>query len=149
MMSEKLFLTILMSVLTKPAIQDWKKRRLRERELLIYSYAGILTAFIRAAWLGEILNWTDAMILTVLLLLLHRFGKGQIGEGDIWVLGGLPLFADGKNMWEILIHSSILLLAASAASYIEERDKTAGLPFVLFLWCGILIALGGKLIGYN
>ncbi len=147
MTSEKTILTVLLIVLAKPALQDWKKRRLRERELLIYSYTGILTSFLRAVWLGEILNWTDAVILTIILLLLYFLGKGQIGEGDIWVLGGLPLLADGKNMWEILIHTSVLLLAASAASYAEERDKTEGLPFVLFLWAGILITWGGKWLG--
>lgn len=143
----KAFSALLVLVLAEPALRDLKTYRVRERGLLVYSYVGILTAFIRTVWLGDIMSWPDAMLLTGILLLLYFFGKGQIGEADIWVLGGLPLYTEGGIMWEILAHASVLLLAASIASYAEERNKKTGLPFIPFLWAGMLITWGGEWIG--
>ena len=131
----------LISILMWLALEDIQSCRLKNRTLLLFSILGVIAAGVRWGIYGEITNFVDFAALGLLLGIMQKISKGQIGTGDIWVLAGLPLYIEETAMWESIWVSLLLMAVTAIIIYAEERNKKAGIPYIPFLCAGVIITM--------
>ena len=132
-------LAVILGVL---AAEDLRKHSLKGSTLVIYSALGMLTALLRAMGKGSELPLLDAVFMMALLLLIRAILKGHVGTGDLWILAGLPLYLKSHEIWEVLFWGILCMLPPALMQWMEEKDGRGGLPFVPFLWAGVMILIG-------
>ncbi len=130
---------IFLGILSRMAWEDGRKNVIRSSTLWIYSVVGIVTAAIRQIWMQESLPWMDMAILAFLLCFLKKVMPQGMGEGDIWTLMVLPMYVTAAQMWEGILYSMFLMIPIAAWQYWRKKDKTAGIPYLPFLWMGMML----------
>ena len=129
------------------AWEDGRQNVIRSSTLWIYSMVGIVTAAIRQIWMQESLPWMDMAVLTGLLCFLRKVMPQGMGEGDIWALMVLPMYVAAAQMWEGILYSMFLMIPIAAWQYWRKKDKTAEIPYLPFLWMGMMLAGRNMLYG--
>ncbi len=138
---------IFLGILSRMAWEDGRKNVIRSSTLWIYSVVGIVTAAIRQIWMQESLPWMDMAILAFLLCFLKKVMPQGMGEGDIWTLMVLPMYVTAAQMWEGILYSMFLMIPIAAWQYWRKKDKTAGIPYLPFLWMGMMLVGRNMLYG--
>lgn len=138
---------IFLGILSRMAWEDGRKNVIRSSTLWIYSVVGIVTAAIRQIWMQESLPWMDMATLAFLLCFLKKVMPQGMGEGDIWTLMVLPMYVTAAQMWEGILHSMFLMIPIAAWQYWRKKDKTAGIPYLPFLWMGMMLVGRNMLYG--
>ncbi|MFR8089299.1 MAG: prepilin peptidase [Lachnospirales bacterium] len=138
---------IFLGILSRMAWEDGRQNVIRSSTLWIYSMVGIVTAAIRQIWMQEPLPWMDMTVLAGLLCFLRKVMPQGMGEGDIWALMVLPMYVAAAQMWEGILYSMFLMIPIAAWQYWRKKDKTAEIPYLPFLWMGMMLAGRNMLYG--
>ena len=125
------------------AREDGIRHAMKARSLTAYTLLGLFTAMARWVSAPASLTVLDAVLLEILILLIYKAARSQVGSGDLWVLAGLPLFLDGGMIWGCLLAGFLLMGAVALTVWLRKKDRTVGIPFVPFLWAGLTIMMGG------
>ncbi len=123
--------------------EDGARHSMKARSLAAYTLLGVFTAMARWVTAPASLTLLDTVLLEILIVLVHKTCRSQVGSGDLWVLAGLPLYLDGGMIWGCLLTGFLLMGAAATVIWVRKRDRTAGIPLVPFLWAGLTIMIGG------
>ena len=89
----------------------------------------------------------DMATLAFLLCFLKKVMPQGMGEGDIWTLMVLPMYVTAAQMWEGILYSMFLMIPIAAWQYWRKKDKTAGIPYLPFLWMGMMLVGRNMLYG--
>lgn len=141
----KIFIIVLLIV---GSIYDCKYLSL-PKWLLLMSLLGSCGAIICKFWTGEA-YWgrvIGAMIPGIIMLLLSRLAKEQIGRGDGLILLGMGGCMDYIEVMYSFWLALLLVFLVSAVLVVFKGVKyNIKLPFVPFLAMSSILVLGGELL---
>lgn len=119
------------------AIIDIKRKEVSVKILIIFGVVGLALYIIgRPISLVEEIG---GILIGALILLLYHVTKGEIGEGDGWLLIVTGIFLGIGRNFELLM--SGLLLAAVCSLFLilfKKADKKKEIPFIPFLFLGYM-----------
>lgn len=131
----------LISCLLKLSAEDLKQKYLNQNTLLIYTAVGLAAAFLRFRHI-DLLEILDYGVWGLALVFIRQKLISEIGEGDLWVLAGLPLFLPAISMWETILCSFFLMFPIAGCVFAKEKNKKIDLPYLPALCGGTIMTLG-------
>jgi leader peptidase (prepilin peptidase)/N-methyltransferase len=119
------------------AIIDIKRKEVSIKILIVFGVVGLIFYIIGQPI--SLLEEVGGVVIGVLILLLYRITKGEIGEGDGWLLIVTGIFLGISRNFELLM--SGLLLAAVCSLFLllfKKAGKKKEIPFIPFLFLGYM-----------
>ena len=137
---------IFLGILSRMAWEDGRKNVIRSSTLWIYSVVGIVTAAIRQIWMQESLPWMDMATLAFYYASEESDAAGNGRRGYMDTHGTADVCYRSADVGgNSLFHVSYD--PHSGWQYWRKKDKTAGIPYLPFLWMGMMLVGRNMLYG--